>query len=285
MPMTIAPNLPTVSTSPALLTSRAVLRLSGRDCRTWLQGLVTSDVETLEPQQARFAALLTPQGKIIADFIVVRDGDSLLLDCDQAIAPTLAKRLAIYKLRADVAIADVSSQLGVAVFWNGEPPAVSQGVVFSDPRDAALGWRMIAPPAELDTFGADPESADAWHAHRIALGVGEGGVDFPYGDTFPHEANMDLLHGVDFKKGCYVGQEVVSRVEHRGNARKRIAKVLYDGAAPSAGTEIVANGVTIGVAGSHAGATGLALLRIDKADDALAAGHTMSANGVSLRRA
>ncbi|MBX9757281.1 MAG: folate-binding protein [Beijerinckiaceae bacterium] len=270
-----------VEAKVAVLGSRAVLRVSGAEVRTWLQGLVTNDVETIPAGQARFAALLTPQGKIITDFFVVPDGDGLLIDCAADQAGALAKRLAMYKLRAQVSISDVSGSLCVAAGWDGEPPAASQARIFDDPRDARLGWRAIAPAQEMDHLGV-PASESEWHAHRIACGVPQGGLDFAWGDTFPHEANMDLLHGVDFHKGCYVGQEVVSRVQHRGLARKRVAQVRIESGAPLPGAEITAGETAIGVMGSSANGTGLALLRLDKVEDALAAGRELSATGAVL---
>lgn len=265
----------------ALLTGRAVLRISGAEARSWLQGLVTNDVEHIASGQARFAAFLTPQGKIIADFFVTPDGEGLLLDCAAELAGPLAKRLSLYKLRAQVSISDVSGSLCVAAGWGGPGPAVSQGRIFDDPRDARLGWRAIAPPSEIDKLGQAATESE-WQAHRIACGAPEGGVDFVWGDTFPHEANMDRLNGVDFKKGCYVGQEVVSRVQHRGLARKRVAPVDIDGPAPPVGAEIFAGEIAVGVMGSSAGATGLALLRLDKVDNARAAGRALTTQGAVL---
>ena len=133
-----------------------------------------------------------------------------------------------------------------------------------------MGWRMIAPPSELEVLGNHGEAA--YEAHRIACAVPRGGLDFPWGDAFPHEANMDRLHGIDFRKGCYVGQEVVSRVEHRGLARKRIVGVRLDGPAPAIGAEIHAGEIAIGAMGSSAGEAGLAMLRLDRAQEALGAG-------------
>lgn len=265
----------------ALLGGRAVLRISGADARAWLQGLVTNDVEHIGAGEARFAGFLTPQGKIIADFFVVPDGDGLLLDCAAELAAPLAKRLTMYRLRAQVVISDVSAALAVAAGWDGPGPVASQGRIFDDPRDARLGWRAIAPPSEIEKLG-EPASESEWHAHRIACGAPEGGADFVWGETFPHEANMDRLNGIDFKKGCYVGQEVVSRVEHRGLARKRVAQVGIDGPAAPVGSVILAGDIAIGVMGSSAGATGLALLRLDKADDARAAGKALTAQGSVL---
>jgi folate-binding protein YgfZ len=261
----------------AVLWSRALLRVSGPEARSWLQGLVTNDVADIAPGQARFAALLTPQGKIISDFFVVGDGDGLLIDCaaDQAAA------LAMYKLRAQVAIGEVGGSLAVAALWDGTPPAASQGRIFEDPRDPGLGWRAIGPHDELERLG-EPAAESQWQAHRIACGVPEGGQDFAWGDTFPHEANMDRLNGIDFAKGCYVGQEVVSRVQHRGLARKRVTPVRIEGGAPPPGADIRAGDVTVGVMGSSADGLGLALLRLDRAEEALAGGQALRAHDANL---
>lgn len=265
----------------ALLGARAVLRISGADARSWLQGLVTNDVEHIAAGEARFAAFLTPQGKIIADFFIVPDGNGLLLDCAADLAGALAKRLTMYKLRAQVAISDVSGSLAVAAGWGGPGPLAAQGRIFDDPRDSRLGWRAIAPPSEIEKLG-EPASESDWQTHRIACGAPEGGVDFVWGDTFPHEANMDRLNGIDFKKGCYVGQEVVSRVQHRGLARKRVAQVRITGPAPPVGSEIFAGDIVIGVMGSSVEGVGLALLRLDKAEDASAAGRALTTKGATL---
>ena len=257
----------------ALLSGRGILRVSGQDARSFLQGLITNDVETLKPGEGRFAALLSPQGKILFDFFVAPDGDALLMDCNGAQTADLAKRLGFYKLRADVRVSDESAALSVAAF--GDAPA--QALAFRDPRHAGMGWRVIGTPDELDRLGVIAGLDDTYAALRISLGVPEGGVDFVYGETFPHEANMDLVHGVDFRKGCYIGQEVVSRVEHRGTARKRIVRMGFTGPAPAYGTEILAGDLVIGHMGSSAEKEGLALVRIDRiaeAEGAITAGDS-----------
>jgi folate-binding protein YgfZ len=264
----------------AILGSRGFLRVCGPDARAWLQGLLTNDVETLGPQEARFAALLSPQGKILFDAFVIPDGDGLLLDCAADIAGALAKRLALYRLRARVEIADLSASLMALAIWGREPPAAAQGRIYPDPRDPALGWRIAAPPAELGAFEDDGEAA--YEAHRIACGAPRGGLDFVWGDAFPHEANMDRLHGLDFRKGCYVGQEVVSRVEHRGLARKRVVRVRIAGAPPPPGAEVFAGETAIGAMGSSADGLGLALLRLDRAEEARAAGEALRAGEAAL---
>ena len=149
-------------------------------------------------------------------------------------------------------------------------------LAFADPRHDALGWRILV-PEELkqkvaDLIGAELVDSDAYEAHRIAAGVPRGGLDFMYGDAFPHETNMDRLHGVDFDKGCYVGQEVVSRMQHRGTARTRIVRVVLDGFSPETGATVLAGDKPVGTMGSTAGGNGLALLRTDRVADALDAG-------------
>ena len=262
------------TTKYAVLGSRAMLRLSGPDARQWLQGLVTNDVESLGSGQARFAALLSPQGKILFDFFVTPDADGLLIDCPAKDAAALLRRLGMYKLRAQVAVSDVSASLSVAAVWGGEPPPVAQARIFPDPRDARLGWRAIGPASNLEALG-EPANEGEWRAHRIACGVPEGGVDYAFGETFPHEANMDRLNGVDFRKGCYVGQEVVSRVQHRGLARKRITKVRIDGTPPDGGGDIVAGEAIVGALVASAGTDGLAMLRLDKAAEAEEGGSAL----------
>lgn len=274
----------------ALLPDRGVIRISGETARNFLNGLLTGNIETLTPGGARFAALLTPQGKIIADGIVTEapaeDGGGFFIDCPRALAKTLAERLGMYKLRARIAIEDLSDKLGVMAVWGGEP-ATEYGLLFPDPRLTALGHRVILPPHVATEAAADMGAAlvDAgeYEAHRIALGVPRGGLDFIYGDAFPHEADMDQLGGVDFKKGCYVGQEVVSRTEHRGVARTRVVPVLCEGGSPDTGLPVMAGEKTIGTMGSCANGRGLALIRLDRAEDAIAAGLPITAGGVGLK--
>lgn len=272
-----------MTTHLALLADRSILRLTGRDGRGWLQGLVTSDIERLAAGEGRYAALLTPQGKILSDFFVVPDGESLLLDCRRDQAQSLLKRLSMYKLRADVALADAGDMLMAAAAWGDAPPAVSRAIVYADPRDPSLGWRLIGEAQEFDLIGIESGHEDAYAAHRILRGIPEGGIDFAFNDAFPHEANLDLLHGVDFKKGCYVGQEVVSRVQHRGTARKRIVPVAFAGDPPATGTAVIAGDVEIGAIGSVGNGRALAMLRIDRVEEAAAAGVKLMAGAVTIK--
>jgi folate-binding protein YgfZ len=280
----------------AFLPDRGVVKVSGEDARNFLNGLVTTDVTLVRPGLGRFGALLTPQGKITTDFLITEapsgHGGGFLLDTPRALAKGLADKLGFYKLRAKVAVEnltdnpDPSNGLGVIAVWDGEP-AVKPDLTFADPRNPALGWRILAPeelaPKVAALIGADLVDGAAYDSHRIASGVPRGGLDFMYGDAFPHETNMDRLHGVDFDKGCYVGQEVVSRMQHRGTARTRTVRIILDGAAPEAGTPVVAGDKPVGTMGSSADGAGLALIRTDRAVDALDAGTLLTSGGLAIR--
>ena len=225
------------------LADRGVVRVSGEDAKTFLDNLITCDLDRVSPHTARFGALLTPQGKILFDFLVFQApediGGAYYLDVLKVYAPDLAKRLGFYKLRAKVAVEDLSESLGIVAGWDAPRPDDEAGLVVEDPRLPALGWRAMVASQDAAEFARDP--AEAYHAHRIRLGVPEGGRDFLFGDAFPHEALMDQLNGVDFDKGCYVGQEVVSRMQHRGTARTRIVPAVYEGGfAADLGVEVMA---------------------------------------------
>jgi folate-binding protein YgfZ len=274
----------------ALLPDRGAVKVAGDDARKFLNGLITSDIAKMTPAQPSFAALLTPQGKIIVDFILAEapgaDRGGFFLDCPRALAPALVQRLNFYKLRAKVVVEDLSETLGVLAIWRGDA-ATEYGLCYPDPRLPALGLRCMLPPhlagkAAAD-LGAEFVDASLYEAHRIALGVPRGGLDFIYGDAFPHETDMDQLGGVDFDKGCFVGQEVVSRIEHRGTARTRVVPVRFDGFAPEAGTPVSAGDKAVGTLGSSAKGHGLAMLRLDRAADALASGQTLTAGGIEMR--
>ena len=273
----------------ALLPDRGVIKVAGDDARHFLNGLISNDMGKIAPGTARFAALLTPQGKIIVDFIVAEaepgDGGGFFLDCPRALAPALKDKLTFYKLRAKVTVDDLSAALGVMAVWDGA--GLSEfGLSYADPRLPALGRRTILPPdlvaeAAAD-LGATLADAEAYNAHRIALGVPRGGEDFIYGDAFPHEADMDQLAGVDFDKGCYVGQEVVSRVEHRGSARSRIVPVIYE-FAPASGQPVMAGEKEVGTLMSAVRGHGLAMIRLDRVADALAAGTPLLCGNLPIR--
>jgi tRNA-modifying protein YgfZ len=263
------------------LSGRGVVEVAGEEARALLQRLITNDVEGLAPGAARYAALLTPQGKILADFFVVsaptsEDPERVLLDCPAPLAADLARRLTLYRLRAKVAIADRSAALAAVPLGGEIAPGETGVIVYADPRSPALGFRAIGPRDALASLALP---ADTYRDRRIAAGVAEGGVDFAYGDAFPHEANMDRVAGVDFSKGCYVGQEVVSRMQHRATVRKRVTPFTFDGAAPAQGAEILAGDLPVGTVGSVAVGRGLGMVRLDRVADALAAGVPVTADG------
>jgi hypothetical protein len=266
--------------SLAILPDRGVINVTGEDATPFLHGLVTQNIEKLKPGDATYTALLTPQGKVLFDFLVIAREQGYLLDAARPSLPDLTRRLGFYKLRAKVDIADKSDQLSVAALWDADQPmrAPSGGVTFADPRTASLGWRLIAPEAGLremaKTRGWTLTDPADYEAHRIASGVPEGGKDYETGDVFAHDACIDQLGGVDFHKGCYVGQEVVSRMHHRGTARKRF--VVARGAdLPGPGAAVTAGGTNLGKLTSAAGESGLALIRIDRAGEALSRGEAI----------
>jgi folate-binding protein YgfZ len=271
----------------AHLHDRGVVRVAGEAAKTFLDGLITCDLDRISPGAARFGALLTPQGKILFDFIVFMAPDEVgggyYLDVPKAHAPELAKRLAFYRLRTKVAIEDRSETLAVIAGWDDAAQTEDEaGLVAQDPRLPSLGWRAIVAAEDAGEFAREPPQS--YHAHRIALGVPEGGKDFIFGDTFPHEALMDQLYGVDFDKGCYVGQEVVSRMQHRGSARTRIMPVTYlDGIPAMEGAEVTAGGKSLGRTGTAANGRGLVMIRLDRAEDALQAGDILRAGGLPIR--
>jgi folate-binding protein YgfZ len=276
----------------AFLPDRGVVKVSGEGARDFLNGLVTTDVALLRPGLGRFGALLTPQGKITADFLITEapsgHGGGFLIDCPKALAEGLATKLKFYKLRAKVTVENLSDNLGVLAAWDGSL-AAQPDLTFADPRNEQLGYRILI-PEDLkqklsDLIGAELVDAAEYEAHRIALGVPRGGLDFMYSDAFPHETNMDRLAGVDFDKGCYVGQEVVSRMQHRGTARTRSVKVLLEDLSPEVGVSVMAGDKSVGTMGSSAQGKGIALVRIDRVADALDAGQPLTAGGLAVRLA
>lgn len=250
-----------------LLADRGVIRVTGDDAAHLLDGLITNSLSRLQDGGALHAGLLSPQGKILFDFFLVQVADGFLIETSRAQIPDLVKRLTLYRLRSKVVFEDLGDDVGVAAAWGDGADGldVPDGVTaYRDPRYAALGLRLIGPAASLAALPFPQVDEAAYRAHRIALGVPEAGADYVVGDTFPHEAMYDQLGSVDFKKGCFVGQEVVSRMQHRGTSRKRI--VIVDGAGALAPGEVIkAGGETIGTLGSTDGAHGLALVRLDRA--------------------
>jgi tRNA-modifying protein YgfZ len=278
------------------LTDRGVVSVTGKDAAKLLQGLITNDIASLEtkPDELYFeaavahAGLLSPQGKILFDFFCVRTLDGFVLDVAAGKAADLAKRLTMYKLRASADIEVVSDDYQVLALWGQN--ACSSGptrgtIAFRDPRSPELGFRILA-EARFATDIASATNgfkvgADDYHAHRIALGVPEGGKDYEFGDTYPHEADFDVFNGVSFTKGCYVGQEVVARMQNKTVVRKRVVKV--SGTAPLvSGADILFGDVPIGKTGSADGINALAMLRLDRAAEALDKQVPLTSNGIAL---
>jgi tRNA-modifying protein YgfZ len=263
----------------AYLNDRAVVRVSGADAATFLQGLITNEMALLETQGAIFAGLLSPQGKVLFEFLVVKATDGYLLDVARSAAGDLVKRLAMYKLRAKVEVKldpEWRIVFGRPVDFIGSSSDPGK-LVYRDPRLNAFGNRAMS----LMQIGFDFELFD-YHAHRIALGVPEGGKDYLFGDLFPHEAMFDQLNGVSFTKGCYVGQEIVARMQHRGTARSRFLMVAAAGPLPERGTEVLAGDRPVGQMGSSVGGNGLALIRLDRLGDAYKEGKPITTGGVPI---
>jgi folate-binding protein YgfZ len=247
----------------APLPDRGVVAVDGPDALTLLQGLITNDVRRLDAAPAMFAGLLSPQGKILFDFFVVRTPEGVLLDVVRDCAGDLVKRLSMYRLRAAVTIKDVSADHEVVAIFGGSR-TTNLNLVYADPRRPELGARAIV--ATTERADSTATAAD-YHDFRIGIGVPEGGRDYSFGEAFPHEALFDQLNGVSFTKGCYVGQEIVSRMEHRGTARRRIVPVSGTAGKLVEGQPVLGGEVEIGRIGSVAGGRALAMIRLDRAEE------------------
>ncbi len=240
----------------AALPSRALIAVAGEDWRGFLQGLLTQDVETLAPGEARFGALLTPQGRLLYDLFIVGREDGCWLDCQAQSRAALLQRLTIYRLRAKVTLTADETPVGVA--WGARPAGEGW---FCDPRLAELGWRGYGAQATPNASEAE------YDAHRLALGA-PGPADWGEDSAYPLEADFDLLNGVDFKKGCFVGQETTSRMKRRGAIKSRMLPIRFEGAAPAHGAEILAGTLRAGHVLSGADELAMALVRLDRIEGA-----------------
>ncbi|MDP9839165.1 folate-binding protein YgfZ [Neorhizobium huautlense] len=256
----------------AYLPDRALLSVTGTDAQDFLHNLITTDIAGLAESEARPGALLTPQGKILFDFVIWRIAGGFAIEIDQPQREAFARRLTMYKLRAAVDIAMVE-ETGVTVAWGGE--TLAGGV--TDAAFAKAGIALQRAPGKQ----ADGDEA-AYQALRISAGLAVSGRDFPLQDAFPHDVLLDKDDGLSFRKGCYVGQEVVSRMQHRGTARRRVVIVSADEDLPAAGTEILAGAKPVGTLGSTAGDQGLAIVRIDRVGDALTNGTPLTAADIPV---
>jgi folate-binding protein YgfZ len=256
----------------APLPERAVIDLGGEDRVAFLQGLVSNDVAAAAPGHAVWAALLTPQGKYLADFFIVADDDRLLLDVERAQLPMLVQRLTRFRLRSKVTIR-AAEELLVYVAWSDAPAATANtepptaAIVADDPRLPEAGWRMLSAVA-LPTDA----TADDWDRHRLALGLPDGTRDLEAEKTVLLEAGFDELHGVSWSKGCYMGQELTARTKYRGLVKRRLVPVTVDGTLPEPGTPVLRDGVEVGTMRSGRDTTGLAVLRLDAMDAGLVCG-------------
>ena len=242
----------------ASLPARGVIEIGGDDRVSFLQGLVSNDVAQAAPGRAVWTGLLTPQGKWVADFFVLSDGARLLLDVERASAGMIAQRIARFRLRAKVTIADRSEELGVFVAWGGAP-VVGDGVVAApDPRLADAGWRIVSSGPLAVTA-----TADDWDAHRLALGLPEGAADMEAEKSVLMEAGFDELNGVSWTKGCYMGQELTARTKYRGLVKRRLVPVTIEGAVPPSGTPVMRDGAEVGTMRSGRDGVGIALLRLE----------------------
>ena len=287
----------------ALLDDRGVLAVCGADRGIFLQGLVSNDVERISPKQAGYAALLTAQGKYLHDFMMIEFGGAIWLEAEAARLSDLKRRLSMYRLRAKAALEERPELAVAAVFGEGTPAAMglsnepgaarsfSSGVVFVDPRLAALGARCILPCGDirsaLEGAGLTEEGFPAYDRLRLELGIPDGGRDLVPEKSILLEAGFDELNGVDWQKGCYIGQELTARTKYRGLIKKRLMPVEINGAAPAPGTIVTANGREIGEMRSSRDGLGLALLRIEpvvEGKDLMAGDTTLIASKPSWMR-
>jgi len=244
----------------ARLDSRALIRVSGPDARPLLHTLLTQDVESLAAGQLRFGALLSPPGRLLFDLFVWGEPDAVALDVAADRRDALLQRLAIYKLRAEASIA--LDERKVFAAWGGDLP---EGFTL-DPRTPELGGRRLGDEAILNA------TEDDWQAHRLSVGVPDPSADAPPDKTWPIEANFDLLNGIDFQKGCFVGQETASRMKRRGTIKSRMMPIVFDGPPPPFGGEVLNGDLRAGEVLSGRDGTAMALLRLDRLEGALTVG-------------
>jgi hypothetical protein len=281
----------------AVLEDRGVVRVSGDDARELLQGLVTNDVARVGPDRAVWAALLTPRGKYLHDFFIAEVAGALMLDCERARTDDLVARLTRYKLRSKVEIADVLPDWAVAALIGSESDSnaliglegragpFAGGVCYVDPRHGGVGARAILPRAGLDQLAAAGfarAEPDAYDHLRLCAGLPDGSRDLAVDKAYLMENNFDALHGIDWVKGCFVGQELTARMRYRGTARRRLLPVAIEGPAPAAGAAIALGGRDAGEMRSSRGGIGLALLRTETLERLHQEGGALTAGEATL---
>jgi folate-binding protein YgfZ len=281
------------------LEERGVVGIGGTDARSFLQGLISNDLDRLSPERALFAALLTPQGKFLFEMILVERDGRILIDTERDRIPALVQRLMLYRLRAKIEIVDESDTFAVAAILGeglaeklrlgatrGACRTLDDGVVLLDPRLLELGARAILPRlrlrAELEGFELNEAPHGAYERRRLELGVPDGGRDMTLERATLLEGGYEELAGVDFKKGCFVGQELTARMKYRGLVRKRLLPVTIEGPAPEPGTIVRLDGRDAGEMRSSADGRGLALLRLEQVAKARAGGAHLEAGGARL---
>lgn len=277
----------------AWIGDRGLIKVSGPDAVPFLQGLISNDVTKVGPDRAIYAALLTPQGKFLHDFFITADGDGVLLDCEAERRVDLFTRLKRYRLRSKVELADVTEAWAVLAAWGGsaldvlglqpKPGAATpfgSGTAYTDPRHAGLGARVLVAAGETGSLPHDLTLTGRaeYESLRLSLGIPSGAVDLPVEKAFLLESGFDELNGIDWQKGCYVGQEVTARTKYRGLLRRRLAPVAVDGLPPADDARIFADGRDVGELRSQQNGQGLALIRLD----AIAAGARLTCGGATL---
>ncbi|HLG86018.1 MAG TPA: folate-binding protein [Alphaproteobacteria bacterium] len=247
------------------LEERGVLRLSGDDRVPFLQGLVSNDVSSVAPGRVVYACLLTPQGKFLHDFLLVAADGAILIDCEGPRRADLLDRLRKFKLRSKIELADVSDQYAVFATTGAVP---SESLAYPDPRASEVGWRALLPretaDASLVALGFSPESPEDYEKRRIRAAIPDGSRDMEPGKATLLESNIDLLNGISWDKGCYMGQELTARIRYRGLVKKRLVPIRISGASPAIGEPLIESGREVGEMRSSAGDVGLALLRLDR---------------------
>jgi folate-binding protein YgfZ len=256
-------------TKIAVLPERAALAVGGEDRIAFLQGLVSNDVANAAPGRAVWAALLTPQGKWLADFFILMDGERLLLDCERAQLAMIQQRLTRYRLRSRVTLNDADMYVHAA--WDGDPDDGGPddgGIAARDPRLPEAGWRMLsAAPLPVNATATD------WDMHRLSLGLPDGSRDMESDKSILLEAGFDELNGVSWTKGCYMGQELTARTKYRGLVKRRLVPVRIDGAIPAPGAQLLRDGRDAGTMRSASGQLGMALVRLAALDGVLSDGE------------
>ena len=261
-----------------LLNDRAILTVHGADAESFLQGIVSLDVEALQAGDACFGCLLTPQGKILFDFFMIRDQEGFVIDCHKPASEALLKRLTLYKLRAAVSL-EIKTDWAVSAVIDGAiEDTPKSAIVFNDPRLLALGQRIIGDRQMIEALSDAAPNPSLYAVHCIAHCVPSFGTAFGSDEIFPMDVNYDLLNGVNYKKGCFVGQEVSSRMKRKGDARKRTVLITYEGTPPQSGTDITAGASTLGTIISTAPQKGLGLVRLDRWKKATAGGDSVMVN-------